>query len=238
MTTAAARSLEPPVAPAARKPTVPFVVVPVRALTIAGFRAWATSPEFPENVRAAFIDQEVFLDMSNEEPRTHVRVKDALVRVIGGLCEEEEKGEFFGDGVLITNEAAGLSNNPDASFYYWKTLRSGKIRYVPRENQEGTFQELEGTPDWVAEVVSDSSVMKDYQQLRAAYHRAGVLEYWIIDVRGEETIFQMLYYRKSGYVEAPITDGWQKSRVFKREFRLVRKRTRMNHWDFKLELRA
>jgi Uma2 family endonuclease len=36
--------------------------------------------------------------------------------------------------------------------------------------------ELEGTPDWVLEVVSQSSVAKDTKWLRESYHKAGIPE--------------------------------------------------------------
>src|SRR5205823_696983 len=116
--------------------------------------------EFPENVRATFIAGEIFLDMSKEDPRLHVRVKDELARVLGTLCKEEDLGEFYGDRVGISNEAADLSNVPDGSFYLWETLESGRIRLIQREGEE-SYVELEGTPDWVLEVVSRSSVNKD-----------------------------------------------------------------------------
>ena len=138
---------------------------------------------------------------------------------------------------MVTNVAANVSNNPDASFASWKGLDSGRVRLVPRKGEEDRFKDLEGTPDWVLEVVSDGSEEKDTEWLRDAYHRAGIPEYWLVDARGDEIVFQILYHRKRGYVAAPINNGWQKSRVFGREFRLTRKRTRRNLWDYTLEMR-
>lgn len=212
------------------------VRIPASACTLAGFRAWATSDEFPDHIRAAYIDQEVFLDMSNES-RSHVRIKDEITRVVGAFCKEEDKGEYYGDGFLVSNEEADVSNNPDGSFYYWETLESGRVRLVPRADKAGDFKELEGTPDWVLEVISPGSVQKDTHRLRAAYHRAGISEYWLVDALGEAVVLQILYRRKNGYVAAPVKDGWQKSRVFDREFRLTQKRNRAKHWDHTLEMR-
>lgn len=210
--------------------------IPFSAHTLSGFRAWVDSPEFPQAVRATFIAGEIFLDMSKEDPRLHVRIKDQLVIKIGQLVADEDLGEFYGDGMGISNEEAELSTIPDGSFYLWETLESGRIRLVQREGEE-SFVELEGTLDWVVEVVSRCSVTKDRQRLRAAYHRAGVAEYWLVDVRGAEVDFQILYRRKNGYVAAPVKDGWQKSRVFGRDFRFTRKRTRSNLVDHTLEMR-
>lgn len=204
--------------------------------TLAGFRAWIDSPEIPEEVRATFIAGEIFLDMSNEDPRLHVLVKTEIVRVVGNLNIEGNLGELYSDGVRVTNVEADLSSNPDGSFYYWRTLKNGRIRLVEREGEE-SYVELEGTLDWVLEVVSRSSVFKDTQRLRQAYHRAGVREYWLVDVRGEEVDFQILWWRKRGYVAAPVKDGWHKSRVFAREFRLVRRRTETDHITHVLETR-
>jgi Uma2 family endonuclease len=212
--------------------------IPVRALTLAGFREWATSPDFPEQCRATFVDEEIILDMSNEDPETHVVIKGVITIALGTLNRELDLGRFYPDGVLISNEAAGVSNNSDASLLLWESLEQGRVRLVPRPHKKERFKEIEGTPDWVLEVLSDSSVEKDTELLRRAYHRAGIREYWLIDVRGEEIVFQILIWRKKGYVPAPNRDGWQRSQVFGREFRLVRKRTRLDLWDYALEVRA
>ena len=83
---------------------------------------------------------------------------------------------------------------------------------MPKEGKEGKYREIEGTPDWVLEVISESSVRKDTEQLRTAYHRAGISEYWLIDALGEEIIFQILNHRKNGYAATPIREGWLRSR--------------------------
>lgn len=225
-------------APAACPPERPlWVHVPATAFSLDGFRAWATSDAFPEHLRATFSEGELFLDMSNEDPEKHVGAKTEISRVLATLVRELKLGKFYGDGVLITNEAAGVSNNPDASFLSSAALRSRRARLVPREGDEGSFREIVGTPDWVLEVVSDSSVEKDTQTLRRAYHRAGIPEYWLVDARGEEVVFQILCRRKAGYVAAPARAGWQRSRVFGRSFRLSRQRDDLGLWEYTLEVR-
>jgi Uma2 family endonuclease len=205
-------------------------------LTFTGFREWATSPDFPEHVRAAFLDGEVYLDMSNEDPETHVSVKTEITAVLQPLVRSEKLGKFYSDGVLV-NEAAKVSNNPDACFFSRKALESGRVRVVPREGEQGRYKEIEGTPDWVLEVLSDSSVKKDTEDLRKAYHKAGIPEYWLIDARGAEIVFTILHRRKSGYAAAPVKDGWQRSKVFGRDFRLVREKDEFGLWEYKLEVR-
>src|SRR5262249_15185108 len=156
-----------------------------RASTLEGFREWVTSAEFPENLRASFIDQELWIDMSPEELETHSKVKEAVGRTVGNLNEELDLGEFFPDGVQVTNAAANLSTEPDGTLVKWRSYRLGKVHLVPRKDEQGMYIELQGTPDWVLEIVSRWSVQKDTQLLRAAYHRARIPEYWLIDARGE-----------------------------------------------------
>lgn len=213
------------------------VRIPISASTLAGFRNWATSDEFPQHIRAAFIDQEIFIEMSNEEPQTQIAVKDEIGRVLLNLNREQKLGKFYGDGLLVSNEEVSVSNNPDASFATFESFRSGRVRLVPKADQVGRHREAEGTPDWVLEVISDSSVEKDTERLREAYHRAGIREYWLIDARGDDIAFEILYHSKDGYESAPIRGGWQESRVFGRSFRLERQRDPLGLWEYTLHTR-
>jgi Uma2 family endonuclease len=212
--------------------------IPASALTLAGFRAWATSDDFPEHIRVAFLDEEIHIDMSNEELETHNKVKMEIARVLLNWNREARRGTFGGDGVLISNAAAGVSNNPDAFFFTHDSLQAGRVRLVPRVGEQGQYIEIEGTPDWVLEVVSDSSVQKDTTRLREAYHRAGIAEYWLIDARGDDIRFQILHRRKTGYAAAPVRDGWQRSRVFGRSFRLDRQRDALGLWEYTLHVQT
>jgi Uma2 family endonuclease len=211
--------------------------VPPSAFTIAGFRAWAKADDFPERVRVTFIGGEIYLDMSNEELQTHNKVKTEIIRVLATINREHDLGEFYSDGVLVSNEPAEVSNNPDAVFLTWQALDSGRATLVPRERRAGQYIEIEGTPDWVLEVVSLSSVAKDTRRLREAYHRAGIPEYWLVDARGADIAFQVLLHRKNGYTAAPSRDGWQRSRVFGRSFRLERTQGRRGLWRYTLHVR-
>jgi Uma2 family endonuclease len=146
-------------------------------------------------------------------------------------------GRFYLDGILLTNKKAGVANKPDATFVSWAGLEKALVRLVPQTGRQGQYLEIEGTPDWVLEIVSDSSVAKDTQLLRTAYQRAGIPEYWLVDARGPEIVFQILHWRKTGYVPAPRRGGWQRSAVFGRHFRLVREPARMGLWEYTLQMR-
>ncbi len=211
--------------------------VPARAATFAGFRAWVTSDEFPEKLRASFINRELLIDMSPEELETHNKVKAAVDRVLGTLIDSLDLGEFYVDGVQVTNEAAELSTEPDATFVTWASFEEGRVRLTERKDQQDQYIELVGTPDWLLEVVSRSSVKKDTEWLRDAYHRAGIPEYWLIDARFEEVSFQVLRHRRGGYVRVKPRDGWHRSPTFGRFFRLSRRRNRQGRWTYTLEVK-
>jgi Uma2 family endonuclease len=216
----------------------PCIRIPRSAFSLNGFRKWVLSDELPEKLRVTYVDGEIYLDMSREELQTHALAKAEVARVLMNLNRELKLGQFYLDGVLVTNIAGGVSNNPDAVFIKWETLEKGRAKFTPRRGKEGQFMEIEGSPDWVLEIVSDSSVKKDTKKLRSAYWRAGISEYWLVDARGSEINFQILHWRKKGYLASPNRGGWQHSRLFQCDFRLIRETSRLELWEYTLEMRA
>jgi Uma2 family endonuclease len=210
--------------------------IPATATTLAGFRAWVMSDEFPEYGRISYIEREIFVDMSPEEMETHNKIKYEVSYAIINLNKELDLGEFHGDGMLVLNDAAGLSTEPDGAFVTWDSYEAGRVRLIERKRQPGQYTELQGTPDWVLEVVSQSSVTKDTRSLRAAYHRAGVPEYWIIDARSEVIDFQILRRQRDRYVAVSPRGGWLRSRVFGRRFHLDRQLNRLGRWNYTLSV--
>jgi Uma2 family endonuclease len=97
--------------------------------------------------------------------------------------------------------------------------------------------EMEGAPDMVLEVVSDSSVHKDTQQLRGDYWEAGIREYWLVDARGDSLVFDILRHTPKGYRATPKKDGWMKSNVFEKSFRLTQKINEHGDPEYTLEAR-
>jgi len=209
--------------------------VPHDATTLDGFRRWAFSEDFPERGRITFIDGELIIDISPEASEPHNIVKGEVTSVLTQLTKRENLGKVYADGVLLTNEAANLSTEPDATFVTWGTLHSGRVVRAPGK-REGTTQDLVGTPDWVLEVVSDSSVTKDNRVMRLKYHIAEIPEYWIIDARGDKIEFQLLRYTPDAYVPVePDADGWRESSVFAHRFRLTRDHDQLGDWQYTLE---
>jgi Uma2 family endonuclease len=213
------------------------LVIPPDVCTLAGFRAWASADDFPERVRVTFLDGEVILDTSSEEINTHAAIKTRFTSTLSLLVDQRKLGKFYGDGVLLVNEEGVVSNNPDAVFLGRHSIEARRVRLVPRKGAEHLYRELEGTPDWVLEVVSDSSVQKDTVRLREAYHKAGIPEYWLVDGRSEEVSFQILHHCKTGYAASAVRDGWQRSKVFGASFRLERVLDDFGLWDCTLHIR-
>ena len=173
------------------------VAVPEAAFQFEGFRAWTLSDRFPQEGRISFIDGEVIVDISQEEITTHALVRTEIVRVLASINVDEEIGLVIGDGARVVHQSAGVSNIPDTVVVSYASLESGRVAMTPRKDEPEQKIELVGAPDLVVEIVSDSSVIKDEKKLRAAYHAAGIPEYWLIDARGEAISFQILSQRRS-----------------------------------------
>ncbi len=206
--------------------------MPASAWNHEGFRRWVKADDFPERVRAAFIDGEVFLEMSPESIESHNKVKTEITVELGRIARDEDLGEVYSDRALLTHVGAVLSTEPDVMFASWETLRTGRLKFVPRETRTDEYIELEGSPDLVVEVVSDSSVRKDRVRLRSVYARAGIQEYWIVDARAPGLELEILHLAGDAYAEA--TEGPQRSHVLARSFRLDRERNPVGHWRYRL----
>ena len=201
----------------------------------ASFRRWFYLPEFPEEGRVSFLNGEVIFDMSYEQIFSHVRMKTEIGRVLANLAKRKLNGVYFGDGLLISHLGAEVSNNPDGVFVANTSFKDETVRLV--EGAKQGFIELEGSPDMVLEVVSDSSVRKDCELLREAYWKAGIREYWLVDARGEKLDFQILKHTSKGYSPIRTVGGWIKSVIFRKSFRLVSTKNHLGHPDFELQVR-
>ncbi|MEW5850707.1 MAG: Uma2 family endonuclease [Myxococcota bacterium] len=210
---------------------------PSSAFTLEGFRAWMHSPEVPEKLRATFVNGEVLVAMSPESIETHNKVKTAISARLWQFVEDEDLGEVYTDGVLFTHPDAQVSTEPDFIFASWATLQSGRLRKIERVERTDEFKELEGTPDLVVEVVSDSSTRKDLKLLRDAYALAGIPEYWLVDARGDELRFEILTLTPRGYTsQEPAAADTQTSAVLGCSLALRRVRNRVGGWRYLLDV--
>jgi Uma2 family endonuclease len=211
------------------------VSVPSWVVDLESFRRWADADDFPEQGRICYLKGEVWVDMSKEQLFTHGQVKTEYTVVLGGLVKAGGLGLLWADGVLLSNEDADISVNPDATFASREALEEGRVRLI--EGVEEGHVELEGSPDMVLEVVSTSSVQKDTVILRGAYWEAGVREYWLVDARAEPLKFDILRHTPKGYAATRKQGGWLKSAVFGKSFRLTQSQSALGHPAFALEVR-
>jgi Uma2 family endonuclease len=210
------------------------VTVPEWVTDLASFRRWADSPDFPDTGRIFFLNGEVWADMSKEQIFSHVLVKTRITAVLSQLVEAAGMGLFLGDGAMLSNVDAGFAARPDAVFASAAALQD-RVRLF--EGRDEGYVELEGSPDMVLEVVTRSSVRKDTKVLHKAYGEAGVREYWLVDARPEPLRFNILRHTPRGYRAAANKEGWVKSAVFDKSFRLTRRLNTLNHPEYVLEAR-
>lgn len=210
------------------------VRIPDSVRGLGSFCRWACSDELPDRGRFSFLNGEVWVDMSPENFFTHNQVKNEINTVLTGLVKAKRLGRFSPDGMLFRNDKAELSTEPDGAFISRRSFKSGRVEVV--HPPEG-YDILLGTPDMVLEVVSDSSERKDTEILRELYWKASIPEYWLVDPRGEDLIFDILRLNLKGYVPVRKQGGWQKSKVFGKSFRLTVEPDELDHPEYTLHVR-
>lgn len=211
--------------------------IPATANTLAGFRQWALSDDFPERGKITFVAGVLIVDMSPEPLEDHSDIKTEISRVLSSLAREQNLGRLHIDGVLITNKEAGVSNEPDILFLTKQTMKSGRVELTPAVGRPPSGREIVGTADWVLEIVSPSSVKKDKVYLRRAYYESGIGEYWIVDVLDDQINFELLIPGEREYVAVEPQDGWLQSPTFGRSFRLIREKDEDEFWLYTLQTR-
>lgn len=211
------------------------VSIPTWVVDLESFRRWADADDFPEDGRAWYLQGEVWIDMSKEQIFSHLAVKREFFFVLTGLVKAEDLGLFLPDGLLLSNVAADISGNPDATFASTASIQANQVQLI--EGWDGGFVEMEGTPDMVLEVVSASTVHKDTVVLRQAYWQAGILEYWLVDARQEPVRFDIFRRTAKRYVATRKRDGWLKSSVFGKSFRLTLRTNPLGHPEYTLAVR-
>jgi Uma2 family endonuclease len=204
--------------------------------SLAAFREWAGDNDLPEKTRVDFYKGEVWVDMSQEQIFTHGLVKTAIASVLFALATQTRLGNYWCNGILVTNPKADLSGNPDGTFISHDAFSTKRVTLTA--GAESGYVEVVGTVDMVLEVVSPSSAKKDEETLREAYWEAGIHEYWLVDARGEGVVFHILKHGPKGYTTTrPQPGGWVKSVVFGKSFRLMRGLNEFGDPTFTLEVK-
>jgi Uma2 family endonuclease len=211
------------------------VVIPGWVTDHASFRRWAQSDDFPETGSVGFLNGGVWIDMSKEQIFSHNQLKHEFAFTLTGIIRALRSGRYFPDGVLLSNDDAELTTQPDGVYVSNESFRTGRVRLV--EGLRDGFVELEGSPDMTLEVVSRSSVEKDTVTLVEQYWLAKVQECWLVDVRGERLLFNIYRHTARGYTAVKKQGGWLKSSDFGKSFRLTHGTDEQGHPTFTLRVK-
>ncbi len=186
--------------------------------SLKAFRRWTKSDGYPERGDYAYLDGDLWVDLS-KETFLHNELKGLFAVILGGLVRSDELGRFFADRLRLVHESAGLSCEPDAMYASQSALRTKRVRL----EQGAESLEVIGTPDMVLEIVSVHSIQKDTVVLHDLYAAAGIAEYWLVNPLGDEVTFDIWRLTARGYANTRKTSGWVKSAVFGKSFRLEAK---------------
>lgn len=209
------------------------IVIPTWVRDLATFRTWVHSGELPEKFTVHFLNGDVWIDLHHEEMFSHNQVKLAVQVGMRPFDGEKRSGLTFGSRMLLTNDEGAFATEPDAMYVSFDALRRKQVWFTGGDDPT----EVVGAPDVVAEVVSDSSEEKDTDWLMAGYHAGGIPEYWQVDARTEPLRFDIFRHSPRKYVRATTRDGWKRSTVFGKWFRLMQRRGRDRWPSYTLEMR-
>jgi Uma2 family endonuclease len=138
--------------------------------TLEEFRRWSRSEGFPPRGRIDYVSGRIEIDMSPEDVFTHGTLKAEVATAIKRRVDELDLGHTFIAETRVSSAAADLSAEPDVMVISHQSLEQGRVRLVPKATGEpDRYVEVEGGPDLVVEIVSDSSEPKDLQRLPQAY---------------------------------------------------------------------
>ncbi len=212
--------------------------VPPSAVLLEGFREWSRSEGFPESGRIDYLAGEVEVEMSPEDLYTHGTVKTAIVAELFARIARPSRGFVFADSTRVTSPRADLSAEPDVVAVLLASFDQGKVRHIPAAAKgPGRYVELEGAPDLVVEILSDSSVGKDTQRLPPRYAAAGVGELWLIDARASELRFDVKILEGDAYRDVgPDAGGWARSPLLAAGVRLTRRAMSNSGWLYELDV--
>lgn len=189
--------------------------LPMGFANLRAFRRWTKSGDYPQRGEFSYLGGDLWVDVTMET-LLHNELKHLFEVVLGVLVMNGSLGRYFGDRMRLVNLDAVLSSEPDGMFASAASIR------LHRTSWEQGAQSLEviGSPDMVLEIVSKTSIQKDTVVLRELYAAAGIQEYWLVDPLREEITFDILRLTARGYSATRKSEGWIKSAVFGKSFRL------------------
>ncbi len=117
--------------------------------SLAEFRAWALSDDFPECGRIDYIGGRIEVDMSPENLFFHGSIKTEVVGELRDVVRSAGGGYLFSDRTRVSSPDADFSAEPDVVYLSAETIDSGRVRLVPSAGGEAdSYVELEGARTW------------------------------------------------------------------------------------------
>jgi Uma2 family endonuclease len=211
-----------------------WLTVPAGVVDLESFQRWSLTLEGVNGARVAYLSGVLWVDLTMEQAYWHNQVKIEIGNVLYSLAKADVPGRYFGDGMSLEWPPAHLNTAPDGLFVAFATFQAGRVRQMP--GLHGGVTVFNGAPDMVLEVVSDSSVEKDTVILPGRYRQTGIPEFWRADARGDLR-FEIFRLTGSDHVPTQTPDGWWRSDVFARDFRLTRQTDPLGQPLFTLEMR-
>jgi Uma2 family endonuclease len=131
------------------------------AITVHDYMAMPEGPPYHQLIEGD-------LYMSPSPNWRHQKISQSIERLIGRYLDQHDIGEFFHAPMdVIINETNVYQ--PDVLFFRHK----GKAKLGKRC--------IEGAPDFVVEILSESTAHLDRDLKRKIYARSGVKELWFVD---------------------------------------------------------
>jgi Uma2 family endonuclease len=212
------------------------IAIPAWVEDFDSFRRWLHLAEFPEKGKICFINNAVWVDLSMEEFFAHNQVRAEITRVLANLMKETKYGRFAPEGMRYSHLETNLSTEPDGMIISNHAINTGRVQFVGGE--KGHQTEVTGSPEIAIEIVSKSSEVKDTEWAMSAYFDAGIEEYWLIDAREEDDIqFNIFKRSKKEFSAVRKQNGWVKSSILGKAFRLIQSEDDAGNPDFTLEVR-
>jgi Uma2 family endonuclease len=207
--------------------------------SLAEFRTWLRTGDFPEKGRIDYIGGQIEVDMSPEDIFAHGSVKTQVAMAINARVIALDSGMVLIDSSRVTCPDVALSVEPDVVVVSHQSVKDGIVKLVPKAaDASDRFIEIEGPPQLIVEIVSDSSVGKDTKRLPEKYFRAGVEELWLIDARKKPAKFIIHHRGKRSFVTVSADrTGFARSAVLNARYRLVLGRDGMGWPRYELQQR-
>jgi len=145
--------------------------LPKSPVTFEQFLQWVDEDDYAEWVDGLVI-------FKGTESAAHQHLLGFLICLLRWFIEDYAAGGLFSSPFLMKLPHSGRA--PDLLFIAQENLPRLKEYY------------LDGPADWVIEIVSPKSVLRDRGTKYAEYEAGGVREYWIIDPQAKRADFFVL----------------------------------------------